>query len=145
MEGGGTTIYGNTKKKLWLKSPSSVPDFSQNFCIETIVSNKGLGSVLMQQGRPVAFLSQTFSERAQKKSVYERELIAIVMAVQKWQHYLLGRKFVIHTDHRNLKFLKDQRVLGSEQFRWTSKLVGFDFEILYKPGSDNRAADALSR
>ncbi|KAI5444317.1 hypothetical protein KIW84_012811 [Lathyrus oleraceus] len=62
-----------------------------------------------------------------------------------WRHYLMGRHFIILTDQKSLKFLCDQRVLGEEQFKWTSKLMGFDFEIQYKPGQQNRVADALSR
>ena len=76
-------------------------------------------AVLLQEGRPVAFYSQTLSERAQAKSVYERELMAIVIGVQKWRHYLMGRHFIILTDQKSLKFLSDQRVLGEEQFKWT--------------------------
>ena len=123
----------------------TVPDFSKTFTIETDASNKGLGVVLMQEGKPVAFLSQTLSDRAQTKSVYERELMAIVMAVQKWRHYLLGRHFIILTDQKSLKFLTEQRVMGEEYFRWTSKLMGLDFEIQYRPGKENGVANALSR
>ncbi|RZB69357.1 Mitogen-activated protein kinase kinase kinase 1 isoform C [Glycine soja] len=115
------------------------------FTIETDASNKGLGAVLMQEGRPVAFLSQTLSDRAQTKSVYERELMAIVMAVQKWRHYFLGRHFIILTDQKSLKFLTERRVMGEEYFRWTSKLMGLDFEIQYRLGKENGVADALSR
>jgi hypothetical protein len=136
----------DTLKKAMAELPVlSIPNFSVPFVIETDASNTGLGAVLMQQGRPVAFLSQPLSERAQRKSVYERELMAIVFAVQKWRHYLMGNHFIIHTDQKSLKFLQDQRVLGEDQFKWTSKLMGFDFEIIYKPGHENRAADALSR
>ena len=71
--------------------------------------------------------------------------MAIVLAVQNWKHYLLGRHFVIMMDQRSLKFLTDQRLLGEDQFRWTCKLIGFDFEIQYRPGLENKAANALSR
>ena len=93
----------------------------------------------------MAFHSQTLLGRAQSKSVYKRELMAIVIVIKKWRHYLMGRHFIILTDQKSLKFLCDQRVLGEEQFKWTSKLIGFDFEIQYKPGTQNRVADALSR
>ena len=123
----------------------TIPDFTQLFTMETDASNKGLGAVLMQQGRPLAFLSQTLSDRSQKKSVYERELMAIVLTIQKWRHYLMGHKFTVLTDQKSLKFLIDQRLLGEDQFKWTSKLMGFDLDILYKLGCENKAADALSR
>lgn len=123
----------------------AVPDCTKPFIVETDASSKGLGAVLLQDGRLVAYLGQSLSVRAQQRSVYERELMAIVMAVQKWRHYLLGQHFIIRTDQKSLKFLTDQRVMGEDQFKWTSKLMGFDFEVQYKPGTSNRVTDALSR
>ncbi|KAI0510083.1 hypothetical protein KFK09_010683 [Dendrobium nobile] len=69
----------------------ALPDFKQQLVVETDASGLGLGAVLMQQGRSIAFYSQVLSGRAKLKSVYERELIAIVKAIQKWRPYLLGR------------------------------------------------------
>ncbi|XP_057424795.1 uncharacterized protein LOC130718278 [Lotus japonicus] len=123
----------------------AVPDFTKPFVLETDASGTGLGAVLLQEGRPLAFWSTTLSDRNQRKSVYDRELMAVVKVVQKWRHYLLGHHFIIRTDQKSLKFLADQRMLGEEQFKWVSKLAGFDFDIQYKPGKDNSAADALSR
>jgi hypothetical protein len=99
----------------------------------------------MQAGRPIAFLSKPLKGRALFLSTYEKELLALVIAVQKWRPYLLGHSFVVRTDHQALKFLLEQQVGTSTQQRWLSKLLGYDFVIEYKQGRDNKVADALSR
>ena len=93
----------------------------------------------------MAYYSQVLRQRARLKLAYEKELMAIVLAVTKWRSYLLGRRFVICTDQKNLKFLLEQRVIWLEYQRWVYKLLGFDFEIQYKAGNLNQATDALSR
>lgn len=99
----------------------------------------------MQQQHPISFYSSKISPRMAKASTYAKKLYAIVQAVGKWHHYLLGRRFVIKTDHKNLKNLLSQVIQTPEQQAFLYKLLGFDYVIEYKPGVENRAADALSR
>lgn len=61
-------------------------------------------------------------------------MLAIMEAIKTWRPYLLGQKFQIWTDHKSLKFLLEQRIITPEQQKWVSKLVGFEYEILYRPG-----------
>lgn len=77
---------------------SAIPDFSLLFILKTDASDSGLRAVLMQSGRPIAYYSHSLSSRKRQCSIYERELMAIVFALQKWHHYLLGRPFIIRTD-----------------------------------------------
>lgn len=123
----------------------SMPDFKEKFVIETDASGGGIGAVLMQQHHPIAYLSKALAPKHLGLSTYEKELLALVMAVTKWRSYLLGRQFIIKTDHHSLKYLVEQRMVTPIQQKWLSKLLGFDYEIQYKKGVDNVAADSLSR
>ncbi|WMV19837.1 hypothetical protein MTR67_013222 [Solanum verrucosum] len=93
----------------------------------------------------IAFFSQKLSPPMQAASTYTREMFAIIEVVQKWRQYLLGRKFLIIKDQQPLKALTNQVIQTPEQQCWLSKLIGFDFEILYHPSKLNSVADALSR
>ena len=85
--------------------PKLAPCFDKEFVAEIDALGKGLGVVLLEEGRPVAYISQTLLDWVQQKLVCERELMAIVLVVQKWRHYLLGRKFVVHINQKSLRFL----------------------------------------
>lgn len=123
----------------------ALPNYSKEFVIECDASGVGLGAVLMQEGHPIAFISKALAPKHLGLSTYEIELLAVVYAVHKWGHYLLGRHFVIRTDHLSLKYLLDQKISTSMQQKWLTKLLGYDYEIVYKAGQDNKVADALSR
>ncbi|XP_019256273.1 PREDICTED: uncharacterized protein LOC109234659 [Nicotiana attenuata] len=81
----------------------------------------------------------------QKASTYVREMFAKTQGVSKWRQYLLGRRFNVVTDHQTLKNLTNQVIQTPEQQKWLGKLVGYDFDIVYRPGKSNLAANALSR
>nr|GEU83710.1 ribonuclease H-like domain-containing protein [Tanacetum cinerariifolium] len=109
------------------------------------LSGFGIRAVLLENKRAVSYFRQVLGPRAQLESVYERELMAIVLAIRRWRPYLLGRKFIVRINQRSLKYLLEQRLVSEEHQIWLSKLVGYDFEIQYRPGIENRVADALSR
>ena len=133
-------------KQIMCTSPVlRLPDFERPFVIETDASNGGIGAVLQQDSHPIAYLSRALSTRNLDLSVYEKELMALVLAVTKWRHYLVGHHFIIKTDHQSLKYLLEQKLTTPLQHKWLTKLLGLDYEIQYKKGSDNTAADALSR
>jgi hypothetical protein len=123
----------------------ALPDFSKQFVVETDASGKGIGAVLMQDQHPIAYISKSLGPKQQAMSVYERELLAIVYAVQKWGSYLSHAPFIIKTDQKSIKHMLDQKLNTPFQQVWVAKLLGFDFVIQYKEGSSNVAADALSR
>lgn len=123
----------------------AVPDFDQQFVVETDASDCGIGAVLMQSGHPIAYLSKHLCPRNQTLSVYEKECMAILLAIQRWRPYLQHRKFLIRTDHKSLLHLTEQRITSKIQHKALVKLMDLDYNIQYKKGINNAAADALSR
>ena len=120
-----------------------LPDFSKEFTIESDACNSGI--VLTQEGQPLAYFSKALGARGQAMSTYEKELMAVVAAVKKWSAYLMDKHFTIKTDHWSLKYLTEQKISNLLQQKWISKLLGYDYTIVYKKGKDNTVADALSR
>lgn len=129
-------------KKTTILAP---PEFNQTFVVETDAFSFGVGAVLLQNKHLIAYFSKLMGPKMRLKSIYEKELMAIVFAVQKWRHYLMGRKHVVRTDQQSLRFLFEQREIGMDYQRWVFKLMGFSFDIQYKPRTVNKVADALSR
>lgn len=123
----------------------ALPNFDQPFTLETDASGKGLGAVLMQNQRHIAYMSKTLSIKNQALSIYEREFLDVIVAVLKWRNYLQGHKFIIKTDQQALRYLLDQKSMNPTQQRRLTKLLGLNYEIQFRSGIENKAADALSR
>lgn len=133
-------------KQAMMEAPVlALPNFDEPFILETDASGLGMGAVLIQHGDPICYFSKKLCPKLLHASTYVCELCAITSAVKKWRTYLLGRRFVIHTDQRSLLELMTQFVQTPEQQFYLSKLLGYSYEIVYKPGAQNRVADALSR
>ena len=122
-----------------------LPDFTKRFVIETDASDVGVGAVLLQDGHPLAYVSRGLGPRTRGLSTYEKEYMAILLAVEQWRQYLQHAEFLIHTDHCSLAHLEDQRLHTPWQQKVFTKLLGLQFSIKYKKGVENRVADALSR
>jgi hypothetical protein len=123
----------------------ALPDFSKPFVVECDASGLGIGAVLLQDNRPIAYFSKAIKRTELGLSTYEKEMLALVSAVQRWRPYLLGSKFIVSTDQKSLKFLLNQTISTITQQRWLVKLLGYDYDIEYKRGKENLVADALSR
>jgi hypothetical protein len=88
----------------------ALPDLAKQFCIEIDASQCGVGAVLLQEGHPLAFISKPLGVKTQGLSTYEREYLAILLAVEHWRPYLLHGKFLIYTDQKSLIHLNEQRL-----------------------------------
>lgn len=102
----------------------ALPDFAKTFVVETDASDKGIGAVLMQSGHPLAFLSKALGPRLQCLSTYEKECLAILLAIDRWRPYLQTSEFVIRTDQRSLSHLDDQRLSTPWKQKALTKLLG---------------------
>ena len=100
----------------------ALPNFDKFFKIETDASKEGIGAVLMQADQPIAFISKSLSSKWQQLSVYEKQLLAMVFAVQKWGQYLMNSHFIIKTNQKSLKWLLQQKISTPFQQFWLAKL-----------------------
>ncbi|XP_035816895.1 uncharacterized protein, partial [Zea mays] len=137
--------FQELKKRLTEAPVLILPDFTKTFEVECDASGIGIGGVLMQQGKPIAYFSEKLGGAQLNYSVYDKELYALVRALETWQHYLWPKEFVIHSDHEALKYLKGQAKLNRRHAKWVEFIETFPYIVKYKKGKDNVVADALSR
>lgn len=127
-------------------TPLAMPDISKQFCVETDASDTGVGAVLLQNDTPVMYSSRVFTSAEAKYSTYEKELLAIIFALKKFRDCLIGKKFILRTDHKPLKWLRNQQLEGSSRIsRWSLYLMAYEFDIEHIKGVLNNVADHLSR
>ncbi|WVZ79940.1 LOW QUALITY PROTEIN: hypothetical protein U9M48_027462 [Paspalum notatum var. saurae] len=133
-------------KKLLTSAPVlAQPDVTKPFDVYCDASGNGLGCVLMQEGRVIAYASRQLRKHEANYATHDLELAAVVHALKIWRHYLLGNTCHIYTDHKSLKYILTQSKLNMRQRRWLELIKDYDLEIHYHPGKANVVADALSR
>ena len=111
----------------------------------TDASRVGLGCVLMQDGKVIAYASKQLKKHERNYPTHDLELAAVVFALKLWRHYLYGESCDIFTDHKSLKYIFTQKELNLRQRRWLELIKDYDLTIHYHPGKANVVADALSR
>jgi hypothetical protein len=121
------------------------PDSSKPFDVYCDASSTGLGCVLMQDNRVIAYASRALRPHEQNYPTHDLELAAVVHALKMWRHYLMGTHCNIFTDHKSLKYIFTQADLNMRQRRWLELIKDYDLEVHYHPGKANVIADALSR
>ncbi|XP_052622326.1 uncharacterized protein LOC128127694, partial [Lactuca sativa] len=122
----------------------SLPEGTEDFVVYCDASNQGLGCVLMQRGRVIAYASRQLKTHEVNYTTHDLELGAVVFALKIWRHYLYGTKCTIFTDHKSLQHILNQKELNMRQRRWVKLLNDYECEIKYHPGKANVVADALS-
>ena len=121
------------------------PNGEDKFTVYYDAARVGLGCVLMQNGRVVAYASRQLKKHEQNYPTHDLEMAAVIFSLKIWRHYLYGVTCEIFTDHKSLKYIFQQRDLNLRQRRWLELLKDYDCDTLYHPGKANMVADALSR
>ncbi|XP_031106244.1 uncharacterized protein LOC116010889 [Ipomoea triloba] len=129
--------FQTLKEKLTTTPVLALPCFDKTFELECDASSIGIGAVLMQEGRPLAYFSEKLSGPSLNYPTYDKELYAIIRAMETWQHYLWFKDFVLHTDHEALKHLKGQGKLNKRHAKWLEFIEGFPYTIKYKQGESH--------
>nr|GFC26822.1 putative reverse transcriptase domain-containing protein [Tanacetum cinerariifolium] len=133
------------KQKLYSAPILALPEGSEDFVVSCDASQKGLGAVLMQREKVIAYASRQLKVHEQNYTTHDLELGSVVFTWKIWRHYLYGNKCTVFTDHKSLQHILDQKELNMRQRRLLELLSDYDCDIRYHPGKANVVADALSR
>jgi len=139
------TAFQTLKRCLTTAPVLAQPDIEKPFDVYCDASGTGLGCVLMQEGRVIAYASRQLRPHEENYPTHDLELAAVVHALKIWRHYLLGSTCNVYTDHKSLKYIFTQEELNMRQRRWLELIKDYDIEVHYHPGKANVVADALSR
>ncbi|GKB80872.1 DNA-directed DNA polymerase, partial [Tanacetum coccineum] len=137
--------FQTLKHKLCSIPILALPQGAEKFIVYCDASHKGLGAVLMQNEKVLAYALRQLKIHEKKYTTYDLELGAVVFALKIWRHYLYGTKCKVFTDHKSLQHILDQKELNMRQRRWLELLSDYNCGICYHPGKANVVADAMSR
>ncbi|GKE21760.1 putative reverse transcriptase domain-containing protein [Tanacetum coccineum] len=132
------------KQKLCSALILALPERSKDFVVYCNASHKGLGDVLMQREKVIAYASRQLKVYEKNYTTHYLEFGSVVFALKIWRHYLYGTRCIVFTDHKSLQHILDQKELNIRQRRWLELLSDYDCDIRYHPGKVNVVADALS-
>lgn len=138
-------VFQLLKDKLVSAPVLALPVSGGEYAIYSGASIQGLGCVLMQGGRVIAYASRQLKPYERNYPTHDLELAAVVHALKLWRHYLYGERCKVYTDHKSLKYIITQKELNMRQRRWLELIKDYDVDIQYHPGKANVVADALSR
>ncbi|MCO5585889.1 hypothetical protein L7F22_039823 [Adiantum nelumboides] len=133
------------KVKLTSQPMLVLPNLSKPFEVQCDACDDCLGAVLLQEGHAIAYENRRLSSDEQVLGIYEKDILAILHALDSWKHYLLGTPFILRTDHQSLTYFMTQTKLSDKQMRWANFLSRSNFHIAHIAGKHNQVADALLR
>jgi hypothetical protein len=137
--------FQTLKDKLTTAPVLAVPEPGKDYTVYCDASKNGLGCVLMQDRKVIAYGSRQLKPHEHNYPVHDLELAAVVYALKSWRQFLYGSKCELYTDHKSLKYFFTQKELNMRQKRWLELIKDYDLKINYTPGKANVVADALSR
>jgi hypothetical protein len=137
--------FQELKRRLTIAPILAVPETGKDYIVYCDASKNGLGCVLMQDGKVIAYGSRQLKPHEVNYPTHDLELTAVVFALKQWSQFLYGAKCELYTDHKSLKYFFTQKELNMSQKRWLELIKDYDLTINYTPGKANVVVDALSR